>query len=143
MKSVIVNIGQLKEYIDIAFDNDDNIFKYFDRSINVNNELKEVCISIFNKIQNEYSDGCFYGVELDGVKIGYFVTFNQLLVSFSINYEYREKEMLKMFFELIKISFDGSFQCLLYSHNKRAIYWLEKCGAKVVFENVSLLQFNN
>jgi hypothetical protein len=142
MELIVVDIENLRPYIGAAFINDDEIVLYYDKSQKVKT-IEQAINNTFNKINIGYpiSDG--YGVELDGEKIGYFVKFDNLLVSFGINVNYRKKEYLSKFFDLIRMQFTGNFECLLYSYNSRAIGFIEKCGGRKIFENVSLFQFNH
>lgn len=126
------NIDDLKGYIDIAFKDDNALYKYFDRSIEVSS-ISEMVESVFIKIK-DYSrfflDCNAFGVYSEDKPIGYLFILKEpnLLVSFSINKNYRNKQMLTSYFDLIKEQFNGDFSCFLYSYNKRAIDWLKNCG---------------
>lgn len=142
MTTVNININDLKPFIDKAFEWDKEIIGIYDKSHKVET-IDDVCKSIYNKIKNEYETALTIGVKKDGVNIGYFVTLNRLLVSFGLSIEYRDREHLKQFFDIIKKHFNGTFQCVLYSYNTRGIGWLERCGMTLLYDEVSILQFNN
>lgn len=142
MNTVNVNIEELKSYIDAGFAYDKKILGYYDQN-QIVETIEDVCNNVYKKIKIEYPLSLFVGVEKDGVKIGYYVCYKKTLVSFSLNVEYRNKENLKDFFELIKTQFGSTFQVLLFTYNTRAIKWLKTCGLHLLCENVSLLQFDN
>jgi hypothetical protein len=126
------NVDDLKGYIDIAFKEDVDLFKYFDTSIQVSS-TKEMVESVFIKVKDYYKfflECTSFGVYSEDNPIGYFFILKNpnLLVSFSINKEYRNSETLSSYFDLIKEQFKEDFSCFLYTHNKRAINWLKKCG---------------
>lgn len=142
MTPVNINISDLKPFIDIAFEFDREVINIYDKNHKVET-TSDVCENIYNKIKNEYETSTIVGIKKDGVNIGYFVTLNRLLISFGLNIEYRDKEHLKEFFSLIKEHFAGTFQCVLYSYNLKGIGWLKRCGMKMLYDEVSILQFDN
>lgn len=132
MQLIKVETKELLKYINIAFDGDDELLKYYDKSSKVCNTL-EMADDTFNKIldyHKHFKECNSYKVILDGNDIGYlFLTLRpNLLISFSLNRNYRSAENLKNYFNCIKNSFRGDFNCYLNSHNDRAIDWLKKCG---------------
>lgn len=142
MNIVNIHIEDLMPFIKAAFDEDEEILIFYDRSQKVENS-QDVCKNIFGKIKEQYETSTAIGVQKNGENVGYFVTYQRLLISFGVNKKFRDKEHLRDFFELIKTHFSGTFQTLLYSYNTRAISWLNKCGVRTVFEDVTVLQFDN
>lgn len=66
--------------------------------------------------------------------IGYFVTLPNTLYSFGLNKNHRNTETKDRLFSAIVEIIGGSFVCLLYPNNVRAITWLKKCGMVEVDE---------
>ncbi len=137
-------LDKLQEYINAAFEGDEEIFLYYDRSQLVE-KIEDICFNVREKIAVNYPDATWHGFSDEGVKIG-FVVFQEslpekktLLISFGINKKYRTPETLKDIWAAIKLLCGDNFNCVLYSYNTRAISWLEKCGMKKVFENVTIL----
>lgn len=133
---------ELAAYIEEAFKEDYELVEYYDKSVNVKNV--EDCIeNVIEKIKTCYPDADMFGVEEYGCKIGYFVCTTDLLISFGININYRDKETLDCFWKMIKKVVGDTFQCVLYSHNKRGINFLQKGGMIILFDNITILTCNN
>ena len=133
------NLTDLKQYIDIAFNEDKELIKYFDRSAKVN-DTNGMCNDVWDKLKdypNYFMHVYCYKVVLNKEPIGFvFITkAPNLLVSFSINKKYRNKEILKEYFDKICIELDNEFECMLYNENSRGIRWLEKCGMDITEVN--------
>ena len=141
MTTKSINIGELKPYIDIAFSNDDDLLKYYDRAEKIKT-LEEACENTFKKISIIYPDAYIIGIEIDGNKKGYFVYGNNLLISFGMNKECRNEKTLIDFWEQIREKVGDNFQCIMNSCNQRAIGFLKKHGMKPLFENVTILTNN-
>lgn len=139
MKVVKVDIEQLMPYIEVAFEGDEDLIQYFDKEANVKT-VEEAIENVKEKIKSRYEDANFMGVEIADEKVGYFVFYKELLISFGLNKEYRRKILLGWFSDLIKENLGQQFNCALYSHNKRAIGFLEKMGMKIQFNNITILQ---
>lgn len=137
-----INKDDLWEYVEAAFDSDTEILNCYDKSQPVKT-IDDVCRSIVYKIRNSFGESKMRGVLMNGKKVGYYVYSEDLLISFGLNREYRNRIVLPELWEIIKSELGDIFQCLLYSYNVRAIDWLKKCGMEVMFENVSLLRFEN
>lgn len=133
-----INIDELKDYVYNAFIDDEELIEYFDKNANVKT-TNEAIESVCEKIKSQYSDSAFFGVEINGIKEGYFVFRENLLISFGMNKKYRNKEVLSEFWEEIKKHLGNSFQAALYSYNTRAISFLEKCGMKILYDNITIL----
>lgn len=136
----VINIDELKEYINAAFENDTELIGLYDKSVGVES-LEDICDNVFEKISSLIEPAELRGVEVDGVEVGYFVYQPEVLISFGLNKMYRDKKYLSEFWKFIKSELGETFTCCLFGHNIRAINWLkEKCGMKIIFENVTILQ---
>lgn len=142
MHAIILNENELSEYVESALEGDKDILKYYDRSQHIEN-IQDAIENVLWKIKEGYEAASKVGVEINGERVGYFVHEGNMLISFGLNKEYRNKEYLKDFWELIKEEIKEDIHCLLYSYNTRAIEWLKKCGAVTLFENVTVLKFEN
>lgn len=126
-----VDIIDLKPYIEIAFQNDTELFSKW----HIIQDVPLACINdTYNRILDtvSYFDITCYKVLLYDVIIGYTVICEEhgLLYSFGINKQYRTKEVLKNWFaEIIKIL--GIFDCILWQKNERAINHLIKQGMTI------------
>lgn len=141
MKFININIEDLDEYVYNSFIDDDDLMAYYDKNVEVNT-TKDCIDNVLFKIKNYYKDANYFGVEINGTKEGFFVCTEELLISFGININHRSSEELKEFWGFIKNVMGNTFQCLLYSHNQRAIGFLQKGGMKVLFENITILTNN-
>jgi len=112
-----------------AFIGDNNLKDYCDPK-DKNKELKEIVYSIYSKILDyERVGSCkFCNLKIDDKLIGFFFYYKNVLVSFGVNVEHRNKETLKNVFEDIKKEMNGSFETYMWTRNERAINWLKKCG---------------
>ena len=73
-------------------------------------------------------DLVYYKVVYKKKSIGYFVTFDKFLFSFGINIKFREKDILKGWWQKVVSSLEKNFMCILYPHQARAIEFLKKNG---------------
>lgn len=137
-----INIGELKEYIECAFEGDFDLINFFDKGEPVKN-IADCAESVFQKIKILYPDSLLRALFINNTPIGYFAFCEELLVSFGINIEYRKSNVLDDLWSKIKDEIGENFKCVLYSHNKRAIGYLQKCGMKILFDSVTVLQFTN
>jgi hypothetical protein len=133
------NLTDLKKYIDIAFSEDKELIKYFDKTAGVS-DTSSMCGDVWEKLKDYptyFMHVYCYKVVLDKEPIGFvFITkAPNLLVSFSINKKHRNKEVLKEYFDKICIELDNDFECMLYNENSRGINWLEKCGMDITEVN--------
>jgi hypothetical protein len=116
------------------FKNDCSLLDYIDPfSKATNNE--EAALEIYQKLVDHSNERhCkFYRTE-----IGYIFYAKGLLISFCIKPEFRNKETLKFFGNLIKEKVGDHFNCFLFNRNTRAINFLEKLGMKKVKSNDSI-----
>lgn len=136
-----ININQFPEYVYNAFFDDFELIEFYDRSANVkttNDAIENVC----EKIKDSYPDANIFGVEIEGLKIGYFVTKDNLLISFGMNIRHRNKMTLAIFWDEIKDKLGNNFHSILYSHNSRAIEWLKRSGMRIEFDHITILSYN-
>lgn len=63
-------------------------------------------------------------------ELGYIFYSGKLLISFCVKPEYRSKENLKKFGQLLKFTVGKHFECFLYNNNLRGINFLKKIGMK-------------
>lgn len=137
-----ININDLRDYVEAALDGDEDILRFYDKKEKVET-ISEACSSVVNKIRIAYTESDIRGVKINGSKVGYFVFDDELLISFGLNINYRNKVILTDFWEKIKEELGDTFNCLLYSHNERAIGFLKKCGMNIIFDTVTVLRFEN
>jgi len=134
-----IELSELKSYIEEAFLGDEELMGLYDKSVPIT-RVQDICDNVFLKISSLLQPAILRGVEIEGEKVGY-IAFNPgVLLSFGLKKEYRTKENLIKYWELIRTEMNGDFQVALFGHNLRAINWLRKCGAQTLFENVTLLQ---
>lgn len=136
-----INIDQFDDYVYNAFIGDEEIIEFYDRSANVKTVL-EAIDNVCEKIRLAYPTALIYGIEICGSKEGYFVCKDDLLISFGMNIKYRTKETLQEFGDEIKRKLGNKFNCMLYSHNTRAINFLKKCGMEILFNHITILSYN-
>jgi hypothetical protein len=140
LKSISYN--QFKEAVRISFSNDKDIKTFYDKNVFVNT-VDDIVEDISKKVAEyaNYNGNLFLkGVFDEERLIGYVVRFNNLLISFSISYEYRTKEKTREFFRLIKDDFNEVFFCYLWSINLRARRWLEKMGMETIFSDNNIIK---
>lgn len=132
MTSEKINISQLSEAVNIAFESDEDIVSFYDPNVPVKT-IKDVIDNVLVKIQEYYDE--VESLEMRGVfvkeaLVGYFIFSKGLLVSFGLNKASRDKESDK-FWELIKKEIGDAVSCFLWRRNNRAIKWLQKMGMQV------------
>lgn len=133
-----INIKMFLHYLFHVFEGDDELVKYFDKDCPVE-DWRDCCRGIDEKIRTNYPNATIKLVTDSHKPIGYYVIEGDLLISFGLHMDYRTKEHLMHFWGWINSEFLGSFSCVLYSHNTRAIGWLQKSGMKILFDNVTIL----
>lgn len=136
-----IDIEELKQYIDGALCDDVDLLGYYDKGEHIAT-ITEACENIHQKIKHNYPDAKLYGIEDSGVPIAYFVSSGTILVSFGMSLGYRDKENLAEFWDNIKQVMGSGFQSIIYSYNDRALGFLKKCGMDIIFDNVTVLQYN-
>jgi hypothetical protein len=141
MKKAIINIDQLKEYIDAAFYKDDELLRYYDKGECITT-LGDACVNVFQKIKVNYPEANLIGITIKGLPVGYFAYCGSLLISFGLDVNSRTKDNLIDFWDNIKSTIGSNFQSILYSYNDRAISFLKRCGMDIIFDSVTILQHN-
>lgn len=139
MTEEIIPIDGLLPFLFATYEGDHALVKYFDPGCIVK-DWQSCCSAIYQKIKENYPLATIKAVKDIYTPVGYYVFEKDMLISFGLHMKYRNKKNLTKFWKLIQSEFDGSFSCVLYSVNTRAIGWLEKCGMKLLFDHVSILQ---
>lgn len=134
-----VGYEDLFYFVSLALSQDNDIIQLFDKKAGVET-VKDCVDSICDKIRKNYPQAKFRGVYVDNKPAGYYLHDEGSLISFGISPIYRNKEVTSKFFDTIKGELGNEFSCMLYSHNTRAIKWLEKQGMVKVFDNITILQ---
>lgn len=130
----------LQEAIRIAFTEDKELPKFYDPNKNLSS-IEEIVDDVSGKIKShDNGELVLMGVYEKNNLIGYFVFKNKLLISFSINVQYRTRHNLRAFFRLMKSELRNGFGAMLWTKNVRAIKWLTKNGMKTVFHNEQVTQ---
>jgi RimJ/RimL family protein N-acetyltransferase len=112
-----------------AFDGDHDISKYCDPS-NERPTPESVSIDAHEKllVYEEMVDGAFEVLKVGDREVGFVYYFSDVLVSFGVNKEFRNKNFLTSLFDDIKKWMGDSFVTYMWERNERAIRWFEKCG---------------
>jgi hypothetical protein len=137
MVAEIVTSKELREkYVGDVFSGDKELFeKYHILKSTESNCIKDTIGKIeefFDNISSSMSYK-FYGLKEDGKIVGYFTKceikegkYNEILHSFGININHRNKKTFKRFMEILENFFDDRIVVGLYKKNTRAISFLEK-----------------
>lgn len=136
-----IHIKDFREYVYNAFIDDIEIIEFYDRSVKVNT-TEEAIDNVCLKISEAYPDAKIFGVDIDNIKVGYFVTRGDLLISFGMSIQHRNKITLSVFWDHIKSNMGNKFNAMLYSHNIRAINFLKKGGMKIEVDHITVLSYN-
>ena len=129
-----ISVNELPRLVQMAYEGDGAMFQYMpehrsDYMSNVNGEL----FNIYELAQDKRMR--YYKVIYQKKPIGYFVAFENVLYSFSINIKYRQKNILLSWWQELARTFNKGFLCYLEEKNQRAIKFLEKNRMKV--ENIN------
>lgn len=113
------------------FKSDEQLMDYYDPTSSASNN-EEAAMEIYHKlVEHSKERECeFYRTE-----VGYVFYSGNLLISFCIKPEFRNKETLKYFGNIIKEKLGNTFNCFLFNRNARAIRFLEKIGMTRVKSN--------
>ena len=137
MVAEIITNKELRElYAKETFEGDKELFEKF----HILKSTEENCIKdTISKIEESYDSDLvenytFYGLKEDGKKVGYFTKFQKregrylvdVLHSFGININHRNKKTFKRFMEILENFFEDRIIVGLYKKNTRAISFLEK-----------------
>ncbi len=134
MISKQINTTQFKEAIKIAFDSDKDIYSLYCPHVSVNN-VDDIVNDIATRIGKDVSSAIIKGIYEKSELIGYYVYYGKTLISFALGMKYRNRKYLKEFWSKIREDLRGSFQCFLWSRNRRGYRWLEKNGMKIVAQD--------
>ncbi len=136
-----INNNQLKEAIKVAFEGDNDIVGLYDPHKKIET-VEDIVGDVYFKISEFSGLANTSAVEIKGlyekgVLVGYYVFKPSLLISFSLNVQYRTRPYLKAFWGLIKKDLNSKFNCFIWTRNLRAIKFLQKNGMKVMqFDNL-------
>ena len=121
-----------REHIRIAFDGDEDIYKYFDPNVKVKT-ISDIVDNIEGKIEeHKVLFDCRFKKFDDGYL--FYTKTPPLLISFGIAPHKRTKERTNQFWEEINKKLGKNFTSFLWTRNTRAINWLTKMGMKVAEE---------
>lgn len=124
-----IDIEELRDFIEISYKGDEDLLSKYHVAEYSLQQAVESTINMI-AITSLEAEMTYFGVVINGQRIGYLCTFKNNLYSFGINMEYRVKEILSEFWNKIKEILGNSFMTVLYPNNTRAIEWVEKCGMK-------------
>lgn len=127
-----ISVNDLYEAIYVAFEKDsDLIEKYHVLNASVSDCVAHTLKRII-EVSKVYQLTCYEVLKNGGVAIGFFVTGIGFLYSFGLNIQYRTKEILPQFWEIILSKLPESFFCVMNLKNKRAIKFLERNEMKII-----------
>lgn len=108
------------------FKDDQRLLEYYD-PLSEATTNKEAAMEIYHKLIEHSRDR-----ECNFVRneIGYVFYSGRLLISFCVKPEFRTKENLSKFGDLLKFTMGQKFECLLYNKNTRGINFLKKIGLR-------------
>jgi len=108
------------------FKNDSALLEYYDPTSKAKSN-EEAAMEIYQKlVEHSKERECFF----ERTEIGYVFFAKELLISFCVKPEFRNKETLKYFGNIIKTKLGEHFNCFLFNRNERGIRFLEKMGMK-------------
>jgi N-acetylglutamate synthase-like GNAT family acetyltransferase len=119
-----------RELIRDIFDLDKDIKKFCDMDyIGYMQDISQQIILRINKCLREYpSSYIFIDEERKYFAVWMKAHGDNILYSFGVHPDNRDKDNLKLFWEYLENEHDDGFLCYLYSNNTRAIKWLKKNG---------------
>ncbi len=140
-----ISVGQVPPLVAIAYNNDNDLFDKYHVAPNLsyNDCVNATMIMIKNATQELGLS--HYKVIYNKQPIGYISVANKNLFSFSINKQFRKKEILQSWWNEIVGVLGKYFICRLYPNNERAINWLKKCNMVQIdegYENCISLAYN-
>ena len=113
------------------FKNDTDLLRYFDPMSSAKNN-EEASLEVYHKlIEFSKNRDCTFKRS----EIGYIFYSENLLISFCVKPEYRDKEHLKEFGDFVKRNLGDHFECYLYNINERALNYLKRLGMKAKDSN--------
>lgn len=137
MTTKTIPYSHLEPAVRIAFENDKDIFKFYDKNVVVTtlDELVDDIVAKLKDYADVFPDTAFKIVVDKNKTVGYIVFKEDTLISFGLSVEYRQRKYLNEFFALIKKELRGRFVVMLWSRNIRAVKWLMKNGLKILDTN--------
>lgn len=125
---VEIGIEDLKEYIEVAYEGDDELMEKYHIKENITfKEAVDITWMIISETNSQVPMKHF-GVLCDGEKVGYISVFENNLYSFGVNVKHRNGEVLKEFWDKITQQISSGFITMLYKNNTRAIKFLKRNG---------------
>lgn len=138
MTTKLITYNQLKDAINLSFQNDKKIMEFYDPDVKVES-LEDIVEDVSAKILTHGT--CSYIGVLDKNKVvGFFVYKEGQLISFGLSVEYRIRKYLREFFKLIKTELRGHFMVFLWNKNIRGIKYLNKHGMEIINKNNYITQ---
>lgn len=140
-----IPIYRLRQYIERAFDGDDELINTYHL---VNGDFNTCVCSTYGQILEMghwYTLECFALFDEDAGPIGYTViTPDKLVYSFGINIGYRSAAIVMDWWEQIKQRMDNEFGIPLWNKNVRAINFFLRNGMEVGYagpDHVTLIHY--
>lgn len=106
------------------FKDDDNLMNYYN-PLGQASDNKEASLEIYHELIKHSKEKKCHFVRSD---IGYVFYSKHQLISFCVKPEFRSKDNLVKFGEIIKTLLGNHFDCCLFNKNTRAINFLKKIG---------------
>ena len=126
-----VTFEDLKPLIELGFGDDPELMSKYQQ---LPTEFEETVQRNVDNIRemSEHLPLSYYKVLWGEEVIGFTVLefANSILYSFGINIKFRKKEVVTEWIEKVEQLFKGSFQCVLWDKNERAINFLIRNGMK-------------
>lgn len=133
MAFVNVDIHELEFLVRFCFGGDPELLSTYQQ---LDSNFEEMVKRNMNNIKDYPDELEYFRIDYDGRIAGFSVIdFKKaILFSFGLNIKYRKAEILAEWMSILKERFNDIFYCSLWSRNKRAIYFLQKNGMKVIRE---------
>ncbi len=129
-----MTLNNIYEY----FSTDTLLMDYYDPTSNAK-DVKEAANEVYHKLIDHSKERDCRFIRDD---IGYIFCADKLLISFCVKPEFRDKENLAYFGNLIKKNLGEHFECFLFNRNTRAINFLERIGMEQVKSNELITLLN-
>lgn len=126
-----IDFEELKNFVTVAYNGDEDLLNKYHVG---KYSLEEAVNVTMNMIEITSMDApiTYFGVVINGERIGYLCTFKNNLFSFGIDIKKRVGIILSEFWNRIKEVLGNSFISMLFPNNTRAINWLKKCQMQEV-----------
>jgi hypothetical protein len=139
VRSVKISRPQLTKLVQISFEGDKELVDTYHVRSGMN---LEVCVnSTLHTIKDtsRLYDLKYFKVLQDSTPIGFYVTGKDFLYSFGININWRKKEILKQWWNLICTELKYDFCCMLYAKNTRAISFIKRNNMQIIEDDGKLV----